>query len=154
VCIRDLPLELCASVAQNSVACIRQNGLSSCAHRSHKRPLRASVSETTLVCIRFQVTKNQHLDPHVRKFGIYYRGFTTEATDQKSKLLPSVMVPKWVCPPIPLKHCGRAHQVVSKTHFRHFTCNKLCKVDNGAQMFHGNYLISVKTGESSYHSTV
>jgi len=36
-----------------------------------------SVSETTLACIRFQVTKNQHLDQNIRIFGSCYRIFQT-----------------------------------------------------------------------------
>jgi len=38
-----------------SVACIRQNGFSGCAHQCSERPLCASVSEMTLVCIHFKV---------------------------------------------------------------------------------------------------
>jgi len=72
--IQDLFHTLRASVAQKSVACICQNGISGCAHKFTGRPLRASVSEMTL-CILFQVTKNQHLDPN---FGFYYHIFTTE----------------------------------------------------------------------------
>ena len=66
--IRDSPHTLRTSVAQKSVACIRHNGLPGCAHRCPKRPLRASVSEMTPACIRFQVIKNQHLDPNIRNF--------------------------------------------------------------------------------------
>jgi len=54
--------------------CIRQNGLSGCAHRCPKIQLRASVSEMTLVCIRFQITTMQHLDPN---FSFYHHIFTT-----------------------------------------------------------------------------
>ena len=57
-CIWELPHTLRTSVVQKSVACIRQNGLSGCTHWCPKRPLRASVSEMTLACIRLKVTKN------------------------------------------------------------------------------------------------
>jgi len=60
---------------QKSVACIRHNGLYGYAHRCPKGPLRASDSEMTFACIRFQVTTNQHLDPN---FGFYYQIFTTD----------------------------------------------------------------------------
>jgi len=33
-----------------------------------ERPLRASVSDMTLACVRFQVTKKQHSDPNIRNF--------------------------------------------------------------------------------------
>jgi len=73
--IWDLPHTLRTSVAQKSVACICPNDLPSCAHECPKRPLCTSVSEITLACIRFHVTKNQCLDPN---FNFYYLGFTTE----------------------------------------------------------------------------
>jgi len=57
--IWDMSHTLRASVVQKSVACIRQNDLSGCAHRYTKRPLHASVSEITLGYIRFQDTKTQ-----------------------------------------------------------------------------------------------
>ena len=66
-------------------ACICQHGLYGCAHQCSKIPLRASVSETTLACIRFQVTKNQHLDPNIRNFGFYYRVFKTTGRDAASE---------------------------------------------------------------------
>ena len=67
--------------SQKSVACIRQNGLSGCAHWCPKRPLRASVSEMTLACIHFQVTKNQHSDLNIVNFG-----FTTGFLQQRMAL--------------------------------------------------------------------
>jgi len=53
-CIRDLLHTMRTSVAQKSVACIRQNGLSVCAHWCPKIPLRASVSEWTLRAFVFK----------------------------------------------------------------------------------------------------
>ena len=55
------PLWLCASVAKKTLAYICQNGLCGCAHWCPKRPLRASVSEMTLACIRF----SESLKPNV-----------------------------------------------------------------------------------------
>jgi len=40
-----------------------------CVHPFQKGPLRSSL---------FRFTKNQHLDPNIRNFGFYYRGFTTK----------------------------------------------------------------------------
>jgi len=77
-CIRNFPHTLRVSVAQKSVAYICQNGLSGCAHWC-LWPLCVSASEMTLACIRFKVTKTQHLDPNIRNFAFYCRGFTTES---------------------------------------------------------------------------
>jgi len=63
---------------KKSVACIRQNGLSGCAHPYPKRPFRTSVPEMTRACIRFQVTEDQHLDPIILNFGFNFWVFTKE----------------------------------------------------------------------------
>jgi len=39
--------------------------------------MHASVSEMTLHASVFRVIENQHLDPNIRNFVVYYRGFTT-----------------------------------------------------------------------------
>jgi len=74
-CIQDLNHSWRASVAQKSFACIRQHGLSGFAYRCPRRPLRASVSETTLACIHFEGSPDTNMCIRTSETSVFTTGF-------------------------------------------------------------------------------